>query len=144
MKFLFGSVVVIGLALAGVYYAGGFATFDPDEQGRQVRASIAPGMSWEAVVDTAGEPKHYQPILRSVQKFPGGGEVEFFKPGPKNPFRRESVQSRVQEGSLPHGFLIAYVYSASTAFTVRFDGSGAVHSIDDAMTMNDLLQMPRD
>lgn len=61
-----------------------------------------------------------------------------------NPLRRETVRARVAENSLPHGFLIEYVFTTAHAFTVTFDGTGAVVGVDEGMTMAHLVPSPQD
>ena len=139
MKALFFLVVVIALGLAAMYYAGGFSGFDATEQGKDARAAIGPGMSWNQVFDVARQPRKYQTIQRKVTRV-GGEDMEFFEPGPPNKFVLDTFQRRLADNEYPYGFLVTYHYSNQEAFTVHFDGTGTVKLVENATTMADLLQ----
>lgn len=130
----------IGLAVWGaVHFIQSAASYDPNAQGAAAKAAIAPGMAWKKVIAAAGEPKHYAVIDRKVQNI-AGQQIESFKPGAKNPFSTDVVADRVQDVSMPHGFVFEYRFSQSIAFAVHFDSLGTVTSVQDLMTMADLLQ----
>ncbi|MBI4718174.1 MAG: hypothetical protein HY763_10245 [Planctomycetes bacterium] len=139
MKTLFKLIVALGILLTLAYYLGGVRGFDASQQGRDARAAIGPGMSWQQVFAATREPKKYRAILKETKKV-GGQTQEFLVPGPENKFRREALAARLAENSLPHGFLCTFRYSESVAFTVTFDGGGNVVAVEDAATMADLLQ----
>jgi hypothetical protein len=133
-------LLILGFGiLAVVYFAGGYGSFDPSEQGRQARKAIKPGMTWNKVVAKAGEPNEYQVIERKVSTI-GGEEIEFFKPGARNKFNEKVLGDRVKENSLPHGFRFEYRFSQSVAFAVEFDGSGTMVGLVDLPTVADLLE----
>ena len=140
MKAILTLLVLVGIGWASVYFLGGYANWDPSEQGRKARAAITPGMSVAQVVDIAGEPRKYRPMKKETDDS-GGELIEFIVPGPPNTFNLESVEHRLQEGSLPHGLMITYMFSNRVAFSVMFDGNGTVTHTEDAVTMADLLQM---
>lgn len=140
MKVIVWLLVLVGAGWAAVYFIGGYGSFDPDEQGRKARAAITPGMNLGETIDLMGEPRKYQVLYKRVKRI-GGEEFETIEPGPKNNFKRESVEQRIAEGSLGEGFLITMRFSNTTAFTVVYDGEGKVKGVDDAMTMADLLDM---
>lgn len=140
MRALVGFVLVAGVALVLVYRLGGFEGFDANQQGRDARAKIKPGMSWKKVFDITGEPRKYQVIYLKTRT-EGAREYQYYEPGPPNKFNPDTVAARVADGSMPHGFLASLVYSSSEAFTIKFDGTGNVVSVTDAPTMADLLQM---
>lgn len=135
MRLFLGFVLVVGGAFAALYYGGGFATFDPSQQGRDAKAQIAPGMAWKKVIDVAGEPREYCVMI--VKK-------GFVVPGPSVPFQSDQLAQRVAENSLPEGFAFQYRFSESEAFDVTFDASGTVQHVQDAITMATLLDMPKD
>jgi hypothetical protein len=140
MRFLLGMVVSAALLLVVVYYVGGVKGWDPSQQGRDVRAKIAPGMSWKKVFDSTGDPKKYRPVIKKTERIEGE-DHEYFVPGPANAFRRARIEERLVEDSLPYGFLSTFVFSSSVAFTVKFDGAGNVEYVEDATTMADMLQL---
>jgi len=139
MKALLATIVLVAMALAAVFYLGGFSGFDATEQGKKARAAIGPGMSYTQVFDIAKEPRKYQMIQRKTRRV-AGQEIEYFEPGPPNRFKRDSFERRLRDNEMPHGFIISYNYSNKEAFFVTFDGTGTVVGIDDAPTMADLLQ----
>ena len=53
---------------------------------------------------------------------------------------RTAFAARLTENNLPDGFMTSHYYSNQEAFTVRFDGTGAVIGVDDGGTMDDLPQ----
>lgn len=139
MKVFFGLLLAVGLVLVVVFKFGGYASFDATQQGKDARAKIGRGMMWTKVFDITGNPRRYRTIQRTVQRI-GGEEMEFFKPGPANKFKRASVAARIAENSMPHGFMSTHSFSSQEAFTVTFDATGTVVGVEDAMTMADLLQ----
>jgi len=54
-----------------------------------------------------GPPRDYIVIVRQTRK-EGGVEEITLKPGPKNPFKKETVERRVADGSLTDGFIFQY------------------------------------
>lgn len=138
MKLIVWLLVLVGLGWASVYFLGGYSSFDPDKQGRDAKAALSPGMTWQNAFEITGEPKKYQIINRHVQMI-NGVEVESFVPGPPMTFDRTRLAERLDEGSVAHGFRATFVYSNSTAFTVEFDGKGLVAAVEDAITVADLL-----
>jgi hypothetical protein len=143
MKVVVGLVVLAVLIGGIVYYAGGVASFDPSQQGRDARAAIKPGMTWKKVVDVAGAPSKYRVIQEKVKRW-AGEETVTYEPGAFNPFNADRLGARIAEDSVPHGFLFNYQFSDTVAFTVHFDGTGTVMGIQDAGTLADLLQMDPD
>ena len=143
MRFLIKLVIVVVLVLMVVYFVSGVGEFDPSKQGRDARAAIGPGMTWTQVFDITDDPKKYRPIRKRTKRI-GGETIEYLEPGPENKSNRASFVDRLNENTLPHGFLCTFRYSNSVAFTVSFDGTGTVVAVQDAMTMADLLQYDRD
>ena len=139
MKVIFGLFVVIGLAWVALYYGGGYGSFDPDQQGRDAKAAIKPGMPWTQVFKIAKEPRKYR-IVNMKKRRVGGTEIEYFEPSALVKFSRDRLVQHLADNTLPHGFVITYSYSSREAFSVTFDGTGLVTSIEDAFTMADLLQ----
>lgn len=132
-------MAMAALALAAIYYGGGFSGFDATQQGKDARKAIGPGMSWKQVFDVAREPRKYQVINRKVTRV-NGAEIEFLEPGPANRFVLDTFKKRLADNGYPHGFIVTYSYSNQEAFTVQFDGTGTVKFVENAMTMADLLQ----
>lgn len=139
MKLIIGLLVLVGIGWVVVYYAGGYSTFDPNEQGMKAKAALSPGMSWKDAFAATGDPDKWQVVRRETIRV-DGEEVDTFKPGPLMPFARDNLEKRLEENSVPHGFLCTFVYSNSTAFAVEFDGLGAIVDVRNAMTQADLLQ----
>jgi hypothetical protein len=138
MKAVFGLLVLLAAIGTAVYFFGGYAGLDPNKQGADAKAAIKPGMTLAQVLDVA-EPKEYHQI--SVQKQKSDGEeVEVPVEASAVPFRRKSVEDRVKNGDLPHGFVIPYYFSGSVAFKVYFDGTGTVTHVTGMTTMSDLLK----
>ncbi len=138
MKLLVKVVIAAVLALGVAYYLGGAKDWDPSQQGLDHRAAIKPGMLWNKVFDITGDPKHYTPVKKRGRG--GFTGVGLLAPGAQNKFSRERVAKRLKENSLPRGFKATFRYSDKVAFTVKFDGTGSVEYVTDAITMADLLQ----
>jgi len=140
MKLIIKLVVAVVLVLLVVYYVGGYEGFDATKQGRDARAAIGPGMSWKQAFDITGDPREYRPIIKTTRRI-GPETFDTYEPGPRNKFRRATVETRLAENTLPHGFICTFTYSGAVAFTVKFDNSGTVIGVTDAITMADLLQL---
>jgi len=139
MKVIIGLLVVLGLVIAGVYYLGGYSSFDPNQQGEQAKAAIKPGMTWTQVIAVAGENPKLQTISVSKRKISGQVREERML-GAKVNFSKSQLADRLKYNEYPNGFILSYVFSERVAFDVLFDGTGKVVSVSDAMTMADLLQ----
>lgn len=135
-----GLLVFAGVVLAVTYYAGGIASHDPTGHGREVKAQLHEGMSWEEVVDIAGKARRFRMIDRVVEKDPNGNEYEYTEPCCSRDFVRVDVERMMADGELPDGFLLDYVYSAQVAFVAWFDGDGKLTTMENLATMADLLQ----
>ncbi len=140
MKATLMIVLLLAVMGAGIYFWGGYQSFDPSQQGRDAKAAIRPGMPYKQVLDAAGDPQDYRVLLRRTRRVEGK-EVAFVEPGPSSKFTRDGLDRRVAGGGCPEGFLFTYVFSNSVAFRVSFDDSGDVVAVEDATTMADLLQM---
>ena len=136
MKFLVGLVIVGGIA--GVLLWQGLGSYDPTQEGRDAKKAIGPGMTWQQVIDTAGEPKRYQVVVMKIEKL-FGEEREVFKALPPNEFDRKRLMERMGANELEYGFVFPYRFSEKVAFAVWFDGTGTVQRVDDLITMADLL-----
>jgi hypothetical protein len=139
MKAIVVLMLVIGLVIAGVYFFGGYQSFDPDQQGKDAKAAIKPGMTWTQVIGVAGENPKLQTISVSKRKV-GNRTVEERMLGPKVEFNQKRVANRLAANEYPHGFILCYAFSEQVAFDVAFDGKGVVLDVADAMTIADLLQ----
>ncbi len=138
MKAVLTLLVLVGVGLVVVYYIGGASTFDPSEQGRQARAALKPGTAFGTACDLTGNPNKFQIINRKVHRM-HGQEIVTLVPAPLVKTSRERIEERVAEGSLPYGFLCTFTYSSSVAFTVKYDDTGAVVSVVDAVTRDSLF-----
>jgi hypothetical protein len=138
MKFILGLLAAIGLGWVVLYYTGGVGAFDPAEQGRQAKAALRPGMSFDQACDLTGDPRKYQIINRKVRRFQGEEFVSLV-PAPPVDCTRARIKERLAEGSLPYGFVCAFTYSADVAFTVKYDEAGAVASVEEVMTFSNWL-----
>ena len=138
MKALLALLVLIALGWVVVYYAGGYHSFDPSEEGRQAKAALSPGMPFGQACDVTGDPREYQIISRKVRRV---GDEEIVTMVPAQPVKctRDRINERLAEGSLPYGFLCTFRYSNTVAFTVSYDDTGAVMEVFDAATIADLL-----
>lgn len=139
MKAVLIVFAVFGAGWVAAYYLGGYGNFDPSAQGRQARAAITPGMTWEQVFDLTSDPKRYQIINRKVERR-GAEEVVYFKRSSPVKFERERLVGHMANNTLPDGFACTFNYSNSVAFSVVFDGTGTVMGVEDATTMADWLQ----
>ena len=138
MKAILTLLILGGLVLGGVYYFGGYKSFDPTKQGRDAKAAIQPGMTLKQVVDIAGGNPKYQPINTFTRKV-GNQTIEEKRPGLSVDFKQDRVTQQVNQNALPKGFILNYMYSEQIAFDVHFDASGRVTHVTDAMTMGTLL-----
>lgn len=139
MKTILVLLSLCGLGWAAVYFYGGYASFDPTEQGREALAKLSPGMTFAQVCDAAGEPKKFQVMVLESERI--GGEVyEHIVPGPESRTTRENIGARILAGNMPHGFQTTYFFSHQVAFTVVYDLQGTVIDIFDAPTAADLFQ----
>lgn len=140
MRTLVLLVIVFGIAIFTVYHFGGYGKLDPSQQGRNARAAISAGMTWQQVVKAVGRPRSYVLYIEA-----GKDQLTkelMIKEGPKMDFDPDVIASRVANKSAPHGFFFPYVFSNSVAFKVEFDETGAVIGVDDMVTLNKLLDMP--
>lgn len=138
MKTALVLIAIVGVAGYFVFTSSDFMNFDPTQQGKDAKAAIDVGMPWNDVVDAAGEPQEFRP-MQKVNEGPGETSMNVLKVGPAMKYRYENVESRLEEGTLPHGFVFGYRFSQSMAFRVHFDESGNVKSIEDTVTVHDLL-----
>jgi len=139
MRIVLALAAIIGIVGYFVFTSGDFANFDPSQQGRDARAAISNGMSWDQVASKACEPQKYRP-LQKVSRGAGAKMLELIKVGPENSFTVSGLKDRLAQGSLPNGFAFDYRFSQSVAFRVSFDSEGLVTGIEDLLTMADLLQ----
>lgn len=134
MKFALLLICLIALGGFLMFQYGGYATFDPEQQAKDARAAVTPGMAWTKVVDAIGEPdKYYVHLKEKVGR--GTNAFEMIKIGPGVKFRREALAQRVNEGSLPVGFRFNYRFTTATAFSIVFDGTGTVTHLEDGVAL---------
>ena len=134
-------ILILLCAVGGIvlYFQGGYASLDPNQQGIDAKKAITPGMTLTKVVAAAGAPRKYSQFHKVVEKVMGR-EVETIKTLAKINFNVVKVLDRISNDDLPDGFVVHYRFSESVAFDVHFDNTGNVTDIEDAMTMADLLQ----
>jgi len=138
MKAIVALLGVFGLAVGGLYLFGGYRSFDPDKQGRDAKAAITPGMTFNQVLAVAGEkPKLHTISLQTSQV--GGRTVTQRRVGPPVAFDKNKVAGGITSGRYANGFMLSYIFSQQVAFNVLFDNVGAVVSIEDTATIADLL-----
>jgi len=138
------TIVVLGFGfLIGVYYLGGYASWDPAEKCREAKNAIQVGMTWEEVVDAIGEPGKYQLIIEE-EELQFGEKVTIYHPGLIRTFERGLVEADVANDKVPYGFLFIYRYSQQEAFRLWFDSDSRVEQLEEDRTMDMLLQRERD
>ncbi len=137
MKFLIGFVLVVAIGYGAMHY-GGLLSFDPAQQGRDAKAAIKPGMSWQKVVAATTEPGESRFYVIQKKNI-GGNEIEISKPGPFMPYDGKNLEDRLSKDSLPEGFEFLYKFTTEEQFLVKFDAAGDVEYIAKPPTMNDLL-----
>jgi len=138
-----GVAILVLVGLVGVYlmYFTESAidkSFDPDEQGRAARGAVAAGDTWLAVLDSAGEPKHWRE---------GSNEYDFgtaFLWNEWNDATRDDIEARIRRGDLSSGFCFLYKFSDAYTFALNFDGQGAVMNIQDKESKAQLLDKEGD
>jgi len=131
MKALLITIVVVGLIGYLLYAVGMFDMASPQEQADALKAKVQRGMTWQQVADIQ-PPRQYVGIDPNPTN--RTGEM------PPQPFDRAGLEQVVQAGGFPHGFLFRYTYSEAVAVQIRFDSSGQVVEVGDALTTRDLLE----
>ena len=137
MKILAGLVLVVGIGYGAMHY-GGLLSFDPAQQGRDAKAAIKPGMSWQKVVAATTDPAECRFYVIQKKNI-GGNEIEISKAGPFMSFDAKNLEDRLLNDSLPEGFEFLYKYTAEEQFMVKFDAAGDVEYVAKAPTLNDFL-----
>ncbi|MBI5863822.1 MAG: hypothetical protein HZB38_04825, partial [Planctomycetes bacterium] len=95
-------VALIVAALAAVYLRGGISTWDPEKKGAEVKAAIAPGMSWSQVLDL-DEPGKLQTTYKTKKKI-AGEEIEVVEFGAVQNFDRAMFEREWKGKSFADGF----------------------------------------
>ncbi len=138
VKVIVGLLVIGAIVLGVVYFKGGVRSFDPGAQGRQAKAAVKTGMTWQQVVDSAGPPLKFS-IKWKEKKSGGGLQLAVVKDGPQQRFDRALFENTMAKGLPPEGFRFIYYFTAQEAFSVHFDSAGLVEEIADDKTVADLL-----
>lgn len=134
------SIAILGiLGVVGLYYFGGYSSFDPTAKGRAAKAAISPGMTWTQVVSAAGEPGKYVMAHKEKHKI-AGQDVEEIVWGNPVEFATDLISNDLAAKQLADGFALRYFFGHQVAFDVICDGTGTVTDIVDLKTMADLLQ----
>lgn len=110
MKTIVVLLGLIGLGMIGVYYFGGYSSFDPDKQGRDAKAAITPGMTWTQVLAVAGENPKLHTISIYTSKV-AGQTVKERRVGPAVNFTKNKVSRGLSSGSYQNGFILSYHFS---------------------------------
>ena len=138
MRFFLGLLVAAGIGFVILTFAGGYTSFDPSEKGLKAKAALTPGMSFDQACDLSGDPKKFRIINRKVRT-ERGREIVTMVPSPEVKTSRERIKERLNEGSLPYGFICTFLYSADVAFDVQYDDTGAVKQVYDVKTMANMM-----
>lgn len=131
MKALAITILIVGLLGYLLYAIGMFDMTSPQEQAEALKAKVQRGMTWQQVADIQ-PPRQYVGIDPSPMN--RTGEM------PAQPFDRAGLDQAVQGGGFPAGFLFRYTFSEAAAVQIRFDSSGQVVEVGDALTTRDLLE----
>ena len=133
------TILFLGFAVViGAYYLGGVSSHDPTARGKEARAAIHTGMTWEEVVEGAGDPMRFQPFHLVKEKI-DGEYVDVERLGTKLRYAADLIPGDIENGAYKQGFIFEYTFSHQVAFQVLFDGDGEAISIDDIKTAADLL-----
>ncbi|MBB6431266.1 hypothetical protein HNQ40_003072 [Algisphaera agarilytica] len=119
-------VVIVGVALLVKF--GGVTDFDPAAGADEFISQVQPGMSWQQVVD-----------IRPPKKFAAFSNNPNRLHGPIVKFDEAAFATKIQNGSYNLGFFFEYRFDAENAYNVNFDEQGNVTSVEELMTMSDLL-----
>lgn len=141
MKAVIGLLVVAGICFGGYYVYKQSVGFDPDKQGREVRAQIKPGMTLKQVLDLAGPNAKYQAINKFETR-QGKEVVQETQVGTPVELKPDLLEKRIRDGQVPEGFVLTYTYSARYAFSITFDSAGVVLGVEKAFTEGDLYKSP--
>ena len=124
--------IVALVAIGAAYFViGGFVSYDPVKEGEEALAAVKPGMTWQQVIDTVGEPKRGQ-LMRQ-------DDEGYVVPGGYFDYDAARFKELYDGGRYTHGFIFRYVYSDAMAFDVYFDNAGKVTSAGKLPTLDDLL-----
>jgi hypothetical protein len=139
MKIVLILIIIVAIGGFIAFKYGGIGSFDPSEQGRQHKAAIKPGMTFQKVIDVAGEPREYSTVIRKVETV-DGMEIETFSDSVAVRFDKARFLRRLDDGELQWGFAFPYDYSRSVAFQVNFAGDGTVIDVQDLLTEADIWE----
>ena len=119
---------VAAVALAALYFGGGYHSFDPSEQARRARSAIHPGMTYQQVLDRVGAPVRYG--RAQSHRVPGrednsGDQTVLWS------FNRENFEADIAGEVMRDGFLFYYRFTAENAFWVIFHANGRVSQVVD-------------
>ena len=137
-----GMVVVILLAIGGfclLYFGGGLSSYDPAKKGEAAKAAISTGMTWKQVVDAAGEPGHYQTLVKT-ENVVAGDKVEELHLSTPIAFDTQLFENEIKHKTMPDGFVFNYMFTMQVAFDVAFDANGVAAGVVDARTAADFFQ----
>ncbi len=117
------------LALAALYFGGGYHTFNPSDHARRARSAIELDLTWQQVLDRAGAPVRYG--LAPASHRPPGGGGDSFDPTMLWAFNREGLEADIAGEAMNDGFVFYYRFTTENVFWVFFDPSGRVRQVVD-------------
>jgi hypothetical protein len=127
-------MLVGGVGIWLAYHYGGAKSFDPTAQGRQAKAALQQGMTWQQAVDAAGPPVQF-----SCKHLTKRGGMEMIEDGAPTRWDRPLFEQTFATSGAPYGFRLIYNFSAQAAFSAHFDRSGKLEEVADDKTVADLL-----
>lgn len=138
-----GIVILLIVAIGGLvifYYAGGYGSHDPTQQGKDALAAIEAAIqkgptTWKDVIRIARDPQEVRYVVireRNGEKIPELG-------GRNDNFDSQLMADDIRNNVAQHGFQFTYRYSGSMWFTVDFDGKGNAESASAQMTPANLF-----
>lgn len=125
-------VIIVAAGIGGYMMFQDFAGFDPEQQCKDFRAKITPGIAWNKVADM------HEPNKFAVLELDDDGILQVRS---SIKFSRSNLRGRINDGSLPDGFQYTYDFGNKCRFSVGFDTNGNMIFVHDEVTMKSLLQL---
>lgn len=128
------ALVLLGSAafLVYNYSSSSMESFDPTEQGKETRATIAECKSWTEVLDRTKAPRKWR---RSTSDFDFRYTEKFDEK------TRESIEGRIENNSLKDGFSFFYRFTDAITFAANFDRTGEFLNIQDKEGKGNLMDI---
>jgi len=132
MKLVIVLVVVLVVGFVAFQYARtSVESFDPAEQGAEVRAKVETGQTWTEVLEKAGEPARWRPAT---------SDFDFNYLDRFEADSRDEIAKGIEEGDYGLGFSFLYRFGNEVIFAVNFDERGTVMNIQDRESPKDLMK----